>query len=270
MHYSLRAFGADTIVISVRNGTFHKKILQINFKSRDGSIFVSLPYVRLGVGRLGILEVPPGTPNSVQFGNQTSFTTHSVKYTHHPDGNAHFSQDGKIFTKIRKRSVPLASGSGHLFTAMVQGLEHFDDAEPTSSPSRKRQLVPIPLPEGTVAAVKLVAHLYSAQAVARRIQQPSMDSALVPVQRPDGTRTVGAVLATRVFRDGNPHLLLVTADPIERVAPSQDCFFMFMGGFDPPATAFDHSQTLRLLMMLYPDATDLNWLKANLSCLDLP
>src|SRR5213593_1534618 len=106
-HFELKAYGADRVVIGVRNSSIHKKIFQINFKSKDGSLFVSVPYANLGVGRVGVVECPPGDPNALLFGDNALVTTHAVKYSHHPDGQAHFSQDGKVFTRIRRKAVPL-------------------------------------------------------------------------------------------------------------------------------------------------------------------
>ena len=107
-HFELKAYGADRVVMGVQNASMHKKIFQINFKSKDGSLFVSVPYANLGMGRIGVVECPPGEPDSLLFGDSAPVTTHSVKYSHHPDGEAHFSLDGKVFTRVRKRAESLA------------------------------------------------------------------------------------------------------------------------------------------------------------------
>jgi hypothetical protein len=51
--------------------------------------------------------------------------SHAVKYAHHPDGEAHFSQDGKVLTAIRRKAVPLDAAAGHLFTVHVVGFAAF-------------------------------------------------------------------------------------------------------------------------------------------------
>jgi hypothetical protein len=48
-----------------------------------------------------------------------------VKYAHHRDGEAHFSQTGRVYTHVRKRSVPLNEQIGHLWTIQLQGLNGF-------------------------------------------------------------------------------------------------------------------------------------------------
>jgi hypothetical protein len=55
-------------------------------------------------------------------------TSHLVKYSHHPDGRAHFSQDGKILTAIKRQSIALDRQNGHMFTLYIQGLHALDVA----------------------------------------------------------------------------------------------------------------------------------------------
>lgn len=54
-------------------------------------------------------------------------TSHKVKYTHHVDGNAHFSQDGRIRTAVRGRAPDLHTQRSHIFSIDVQGLAHFKE-----------------------------------------------------------------------------------------------------------------------------------------------
>ena len=142
---------------------------RVNFKSKDVSLFVSVPYANLGAGRVGVIECPPGDPESVMFGESAPVTSHSVKYSHHPDGEAHFSLDGKVFTRIRKKAVPLTAAAGHLFTVMVQGLDRFEDLNQKDVATSKRGIVPMPVHEGPIEALKFVGHLYSSIHFAKRL-----------------------------------------------------------------------------------------------------
>jgi len=160
-HFELKAYAADRVVIGVRNSSIHKKIFQINFRSRDGSLFVTVPYANLGVGRVGVVECASGDPDSLFFGESAPITTHAVKYSHHPDGQAHFSQDGKVFTRIRRKAVPLTAAQGHLFTVMVQGLHLFEDLTQSDVASTKRGVVSMPVRDGPIEALKFVGHLHS-------------------------------------------------------------------------------------------------------------
>lgn len=246
------AYSGDRVVIGVGNASMRRKVFQINFTSKDGSIFVSVPYANLGAGRVGVIEYPQGNPESLEFGPSAPVTTHSVKYVHHPDGEAHFSQDGKVFTRIRRKAVPLMSAGGHLFTLMVQGLHLFAEFGPKDVGTKKRGVVELPLPDGPIGAVKFVGHLYSSADFARRLVSARMDSPLVPIQLPDGRRVAGVVLATKLKVRDQPYLLIVTAEEIERVAAHSELFASLAGGFDVPHIAFDHSRSTAFLMMLYP------------------
>jgi len=39
-------------------------------------------------------------------------TSHLAKYAHHSDGEAHFFEDGKVKTEVRRKSVPLGEQLG--------------------------------------------------------------------------------------------------------------------------------------------------------------
>lgn len=85
------------------------KVMKIIFGGKDGSLYVSFPYFKYSQGIVSIGTVSEGTQTTqVKLETAGKVTSHLVKYARHPDGRAHFSQDGKILTKITKQSVPLA------------------------------------------------------------------------------------------------------------------------------------------------------------------
>lgn len=257
-NFDLQAYGADRVVVGVRNTVIRKKLFQINFKSKDGSLFVNVPYAKLGAGRVGVVELPVGSPESIIFGPTAPLTTHGVKYTHHPDGEAHFSMDGKVLTSVRRRAVPLATANGHLFTLMIQGLHHFADFDGRDIATGKRGVVSMPIADGPVNALKFVAHLHSSEEFAARLQKTHMKSALMPVQLPGGRRLVAVVLATRLFKDGAPYLLTVSVEELQTISVERDLFVSLLGGFDTPRIACDHALTTSFLMMMYPEEGDLS------------
>lgn len=267
-HFELKAYSADRVVIAVQNGSMRKKVFQINFKSRDGSLFVSVPYAELGTGRVGVIECPPGDPDSLSFGENAPVTSHSVKYSHHPDGEAHFSLDGKVFTRIRRKAVPLTAAEGHLFTVMVQGLDRFEDLNERDIATSKRGIVPMPVHEGPIAALKFVGHLCSINHFAKRLQMPRMDSPFIPLITPDGRRLVGIVLATRLKQSNLQYLLIMSVEPIDTVATYSDLYVALMGGFDPPDLVFDHNRPMSFLMMMYPEVRDSAELRSSVGSID--
>lgn len=264
----LKAYSADRVVIGVRNSNIHKKIFQINFKSKDGSLFISAPYANLGVGRVGVVEIPCGDPESFLFGDSAPVTSHAVKYSHHPDGQAHFSQDGKVFTRIRKKAVPLTAASGHLFTVMVQGLHLFEDLTQRDIATPKRGIVSMPVRDGPIEALKFVGHLYSSSHFASRLLRPNMESPLMPFIKPNGQRIVGVVLATKVKESNQQYLLVVTVEEIGTIATHADINVCLMGGFDHPNIVFDHSRPMSFLMMMYPEVRDVKELIRSVGSID--
>ena len=126
------AFHSDRIVITLKADGHRHKIFQILFR-KDGSLFVNFPYFSKTQGVLAEVTVngAPGSSCEVNLADTGRVASHLVKYSHHPDGRAHFSQDGKIKTEIKRQSVPLRDQQGHIFTLLFQGLRAFTSVNAT-------------------------------------------------------------------------------------------------------------------------------------------
>lgn len=61
----------------------------------------------------------------VHFCYQPDATTRKVKYDHPVDGQAHFSQDGRIVTSIRNQAERLDGSTGHIFSLDIAGIRLF-------------------------------------------------------------------------------------------------------------------------------------------------
>jgi len=120
-HIELEAFHSDRIVVAIKAGTTRRKICQMIFRP-DYSIFVNFPYFGHRVGLLATLVMPAGSVRQTQIHLDLAgkIASHSAKYSHHADGRAHFSQDGKIRTEVRQ-ALPLEKHEGHLFSIMLHG-----------------------------------------------------------------------------------------------------------------------------------------------------
>ena len=91
-----------------------------------------------------------------------------MKYAHHVGGEVHFSQDGKILTRIRRQSVPLRSNKGHIFTLLAQGLGHFEaanKAKDNAAPTKKRANLTVDLGNDSPEAIKFVGRLFDARLI---------------------------------------------------------------------------------------------------------
>ena len=125
-HVELTAFRSERVIITIQKGAIRYKVLQVFF-GRDGSIFVNFPYFRHREGILGVATLPANATatTAVNVEHCGKVASHLVKYSHHPDGRAHFSQDGKVRTEIKRQSVPLDEHGGHIFSVLIQGLTAF-------------------------------------------------------------------------------------------------------------------------------------------------
>jgi hypothetical protein len=229
-------------------------IFQITFIRRDGSLIVSFPYGAHSQGLLSIGTLPEGQLSAqVSLEPEGRCTSHKVKYTHHPDGEAHFSQDGKILTTVRRQSVPLVGTAGHIFTVQAASLHEFQRAtrpKDLAQPTASRANLTVDCGPNLPQAIKFVGRLYRASALEARLvgSAPSVIGPILPLR--DSTT------ASQGFCIGNPSaaladmVLLITC----HIIPSQNDWsgLIFYGGFDPQERFDDISRSASFLALSYP------------------
>jgi hypothetical protein len=120
------AFRSEHVVVTVKADGHRHKIFQIFFGA-DGSLYVTFPYFTHTNGILAVVTItgPPGSSSTVDLADTGKVASHLDKYSHHPNGRAHFSQDGKVRTEIKRQAVALNSQRGHIYTLLVQNLRSF-------------------------------------------------------------------------------------------------------------------------------------------------
>jgi hypothetical protein len=210
------AIRAERIVCTVRAGQLRVKAFQLVFH-RDGSFFITFPYFRHRTGLLSISTIPSNgsCESQVNLEHGGKVTSHLVKHSHHVDGRAHFSQDGKIFTAIKRQSIALDKQHGHLFSLLIQGLNALDPAEDEFQ-STKRAAMP------TIGPV-------------------------VPGLDPDGNRT-DQIFTASPYTNAR-HVLAISCVPISALGPEAE-IFLFYGGFSSPDIMTDPHQRRRLSRFL--------------------
>lgn len=263
-------YSAERYVVAAKTNHGRRKLFQIVCSRKDGSFYVTFPYFREGGGVLGEVQVPATLtyPASLAVGRSFSASSHYVKYSHHPDGRAHFSLDGRVRTTVKRQSVPLWLASGHLFTFMVQGLGRFDPIESKDRGTGKRGVVEFDLSGQPADALKFVAHVYSQTELARRCVHED-DTPWTACITPDGRKLMGLPLATTYQHEGEPRYLMLTGERVPQISGDTEVFLTFLGGFDPPEVAFDHSRDMALLMFVYPAFKDLSELAHLCRVIDL-
>lgn len=99
--------------IVVKNFNSLRRVAKVMF-NHDGSLYVFFPgFVSTeGIVCRALLRGNQAAQTKFDLTENGHVTSHLVKYSHHPDGEVHFSQDGKVKTVIRRKSVPLSEQRG--------------------------------------------------------------------------------------------------------------------------------------------------------------
>lgn len=113
------------IAVQMPSGTY--KIFSLGYSKKDGSFFVHLPYHK----RDGLIGVASGIRNesgdlSDRGFNPVVTTKVGIKFSYHPDGRTHFSQDGKIRMTLPHDGVPLSNNTGPICSITGYGLSGFE------------------------------------------------------------------------------------------------------------------------------------------------
>ena len=114
---SLLRAGKFTVLFGRRGDGVYRKLCLISFNRKTGTIYAQFTYFRTDPGALGLVtaEVGPDGSSHIDWLKSGKVSTNLVKYSHPPDGNAHFSQDGSHQTQFRAKSLDLRHDAGHLF-----------------------------------------------------------------------------------------------------------------------------------------------------------
>src|SRR4051812_42224364 len=221
-HVELTAFRSERVIITIQRGAIRYKVLQVFF-GRDGSLFVNFPYFRHREGILGAATLPADAPattavNVVHCGKVAS---HLVKYSHHPDGRAHFSQDGKVRTEIKRQSVRLDEHGGHIFSVLIQGLPAFrTDVSVDIPPTPKRATINFDMnsvAEAPLDTFKIVGRWFNIADMQYSGVVQGKIGPIVPTQQPDGRQLNDFAIASP--SENVQHFLLLTCESIASLGP---------------------------------------------------
>ncbi len=246
---NIDAIRSQRVVCVVKAGDLRAKAFQIVFGA-DGSLFITFPYFRHHIGLLSASTIPVTETRQSQVDLQHGgkVTSHLVKYSHHIDGRAHFSQTGKIITAIKRQSISLDRQHGHMFSLLIQGLSALDVADPVkdagSSPKRSVVDFDVEAPE----AIKFVGRWFDVNRMRFSNPIPTIGPTL-PTLDADGVQRNACLFASP--HANARHVLAVTCEAIPKLGPEPE-MFMFYGGFDPRETMTDPTREAGFLAFLYP------------------
>lgn len=254
---NLRFLAAPRATVTVGSYDAEYQICQITFARRDGSIFVQFPYLGKKAGLLSIARFPADQSGSVTlaFGEHAKTTSHLAKYSHHPDGVALFSQDGKVKSEVRRESFRLDGPLGHLFQLHAyhpSGFTRFDQAKRRAGRAYLRNVFQDRLP----GAVTIRAEWRRKQSIVDNIQP--LGGVSGPLSRVE-SRLTGERFMVHFLGapEGYPlqeHVLMVTVAPTVELASFDEPSIVFLGGYDHhevAETGMSAHQT-SCLLALYP------------------
>ena len=226
--------------ISVRWRGREVKICQLIF--RKDAFCVAFPYHPESAGVLARIVVPvvsPGQTVNVDFGRVGFKTQHKIKYSHYVSGDCHFSQSGRIYTKVRNVSYGLAQSQRHLFTIHAQGLQHF--AEPASGDDASRfDLGDSPPPP----SVRIVGRWYK-----HRLPPNVANPITFEMTNPD-YRGPAMACPPAIGSGLDGYVILLEAFVQPPISRDGDFNLLFQGGFGPEA--HDLSKESSSLVLSYP------------------
>ena len=238
------------------------RIAKLVFAS-DGSIYVCFPsFIKTeGIACSARLIGGDNGQKTLDLTENGRVTANLVKYAHHPDGEAHFSQDGKVTTAIRRKSVPLHEQRGHLFTIQVQVIDSFERLD-----SPKKEQLTFELPN-TVRAIKITGWRY-------KLSDLSLPDGSTQSYCPKSLRGANGVERHGLFvmpPEGAPFsdvVLFLSIEETARLSEGQTPHLLFLGGFDPPQIAFNHAVSTQFLAFSYP-CPDFEQLRERIGSIDL-
>ncbi|MBI3166525.1 MAG: hypothetical protein HYZ24_17705 [Chloroflexi bacterium] len=244
---------AERYIVTVEVAKEAYKIFQIFFNKKDGSLHLGFPYFSHKEGILSEAKISGGTtfPNELSLIPGGKATKHQVHYSHHVDGHAHFAENKKIYTKIRKKSVPLKSKSGHIFTVQIWGIPSFEKIakEKDKISTNNRTILTFEFKEMPLA-IKFVGMWYSTRLARKNYSGPLGNGPKFPFMSPDGKIKEGLALVDPFLEDGEEYALVLYCE----IVPSEDTqeALTFIGGFDPPEIVHNHSRDTTVLSLMYP------------------
>jgi hypothetical protein len=246
---NIDAVRSKRMVCVVKAGEIRAKAFQIMF-AKDGSLFVSFPYFRHRTGILSSSLIPADgrQETTIDLQNGGKVTSHLVKYTHHRDGRAHFSQDGKIFTAIKRQSIALETQHGHMFSLLIQGVTGLEQADPAKDIGASEERAIIDFEVESPEAIKFIGRWYDVNRM--RFSNPVVSiGPIVPLFEPGAPALRGCMVASPHVN--TKHVLIVSCQAIPKLG-SEPEKFMFYGGFDPGDTMRDSTKEAGFLAFTYP------------------
>jgi hypothetical protein len=244
-----------------------RRLVNLRFeRGRNGLGYqVDLPHFAhsRGVLRRFTLGGPPGSETRVDLEEGGTTTSYVLKYSHHADGRAHFSQDGRHVTQVASRTPRLRSYAGHLFTANYWGSDAFREASQRDRRHAPPRTCPLFVPttgDGRPAADlsgRLVGEAYPLRGItiSPAMRRNGNWSRPLAFRRGDGTVGQG-LFALPPDPRPDDFLIVLSHVSMDRAGAEGGTSLVFSGGFDAPDGA---DGPLTAIAMSYQDRDEEDW-----------
>ena len=252
----LRYFTGEraTVLICAQSLRGCRQLCQITFNRKTGAIFAQFSYFS---GKRGVVTktscvVGANGTSKIEFAERGFVSSTLVKYSHPPDGRAHFSQDGKVVTKVWANALPLDGPEGHLFEIHAYDLEAF---APLVAGAEKRRRTYLPFATtGSPGGVSLVAEWrrrseLSAYSARSGRQVGPIDE--IP-RRHDGQLHKAAMWAPPADCPLKDHLLCLSVSIIEPPPGLTEPKLLLLGGWTYPPEPLEPGNSVEFLAFSYP------------------
>lgn len=246
------AVRADRIVCVIKAGDNRYKAFQIAWGA-DGSLYVTFPYFphREGILAPFTFEGNGTTQETLDFEKGGKIASHLAKYAHHLDGEAHFSQTGKILTQIRRQSVPLDQHNGHVFTLHLQGLSCLQPAIDARDQHSTSERAIIEFPIAPAPGVKFVGRWLDISKMLLFDKPSPVVGPWTETADSDGNPGRACIIGRNVAN--TKQFLALSVEPQLSLGPEKE-MLLFYGGFDPREKMEDLTYKAGGIAFKYPVA----------------
>lgn len=252
---NLRYFVAERVTVLLMDEVRRRttQLIQIQLRKTSGAIFAQSPYFPADAGLVGDCRVvaDANLGAAIRLGETGVTTSHKVKYSHPLDGHAHFSQDGRVFTRVRRHSIRLDSGEGHLFEFHAFGLGAFDEILPGQE-RPKRLYLPFAVLDATDAVTVVAEWIPKARLRQVAEERGEIIGPVATLPREAGGKPYLACLLGHPYPSLNKYVLAVNVYPMLSPLVGIDPTLLLLGGWDPDRPAIQHGDSVGFLAFMYP------------------
>lgn len=252
----LRYVAASKATLTVATPLGHHRIAHVVF-SHDG-IFIQFPYFLNQNGIVSRVEFRLGVgPHKLKLDEYGKVTSHLVKLSHHTSGRAHFSQDGKVRTEVRRQSFRLDSSIGPVFQLFAFRLGGFGVLDPARL-KQDRAYIQFASPDSSLVGVNLQGEWRRKREIEANVQaaEPLGPNASV-VHRKTGVTSQVFFLSPPSPHPLDTHVMMLACSKADPPNDVEKPLVILLGGWDPGETPEGEPAATQTgcLVCLYPIAS---------------